>query len=409
MSVFAGLDIGTTQIRVVVSGITEKNSLDFLGTGIASSTGLRQGVIINLDDTIAAVSEAIEAAVLESGYEVEDLFVGVSGPRIESVNSKGVVAISSKGKERKVSDDDIKRVVEAAKAIVIPVDREILHSIVREYKVDDKDKIKQPLNILGVRLEADTHIITAPVSYSHNIINCVKRSGYEVSAIFLNVFAAGRAVITTEEMELGVIHIDIGGGSTGVVAYVDGAPFSTFVLPVGGNNVSYDIFDVFKIPFLAADKIKITYGTCYPPMVDRDEPILVPSSGGGPAYEVSLKMLSEVAEARMAEIFEIIRDKLDRQEITKRIGGGVVITGGGALLNGTAELASNIFGVPARIGYPMGISNLPDSVMSPSYATCVGLALLGKDLFLQYGYDAGKDKKSSVFAGFKQWLRNFFE
>ncbi|AEJ61197.1 cell division protein FtsA [Spirochaeta thermophila DSM 6578] len=406
--VVVGLDIGTTQVRSLIAELSERGELEVTGVGRAVSPGLRRGVVINIDATLEAVREAIEHAEMMAGREVEDVFTGIAGTHIEGINSKGVVAVSPKGKERKVSQEDIVRVLDAAKALGLPMDREILHAIPQEYKVDEQDHIKDPLNILGVRLEADVHIITGSVTASQNLIKCVQRAGYDVHGLFLEALAAGKAVLTEDEKDLGVVHIDIGGGTTDVVVYLGGAPYLTGAIPIGASQVTSDLSIMLETPFEAAERLKRQSGCCFLPLVE-DEEVIIPGVGGRPPLATSRAEVVHIIQARMTEIYELILEKIQKKGYLPHVGGGVVLTGGGALLEGASELAMEVFGKPARVGYPMGVKGLPPEFETPEFATAVGLLLFGKEVLLEEGVRPLSQRRSSWFSSIGQWLKNFFE
>jgi len=375
-----GLDIGTTKVCVVIGERNEKGVIDITGVGISPSTGMKKGVVINIEATIKAITDAIEAAEVMSGQEVHYCWTGIGGSHIEGINSRGVVAITGQKREnREISRDDINRVIEAARAVVVPLDRQIIQTIPQSYIVDDHRGIKDPHGMIGVRLESEVHIITVSVTSMKNLLRCVNRAGFEANRyLLLQVLAAGRAVLTQEEQELGVALIDLGGGTTDVLVYYDGAPYSTFTIPIGGCEVTKDISMIKGISTEMAEKIKHDYACCWEPLLE-DEDILVPDMAGRPPIRIPRSHVYAIVRPRMEEIFELVKKELDRI-LPRPLTGGVVITGGGAALTGTVELAGEIFDMPVRLGVPIRFANLGSLVneyCTPAHATAIGLVLEG--------------------------------
>ncbi|MCL2128350.1 MAG: cell division protein FtsA [Treponema sp.] len=377
-----GLDIGTTKVCVVIGERNEKGILEITGVGVSPSTGMRKGVVVNIEATIKSITEAVEAAEMMSGREVHACWTGIGGNHIEGINSRGVVAIAGQKREnREISRDDMYRVIEAARAVVIPLDRQIIQTIPQSYIVDDHRGIKDPLGMIGVRLESEVHIITSSATSMENLIRCVNRAGFKAhKSLLLQVLAAGRAVLTPEEQELGVALIDIGGGTTDVLVYFDGAPYSTFTIPVGGVEVTKDISTIKSISIEIAEKIKHESACCWEPLIEHNDDILVPGMGGRPPMAIPRRHIYTIVRPRMEEIFDLVKQKLDCLGLPRTLSGGVVITGGGALLTGAVELASDIFKKPVRLGTPIRFANLGglvDEYRVPAYATAIGLVLEG--------------------------------
>jgi cell division protein FtsA len=402
-----GLDIGTTKISAIVGEINESGTLDLLGVGKAHSRGLRKGVVINIESTVKSIIAAVEAAEMMSGREVSEVFTGLGGSNIEGINSRGVVAVTGKGKE--ITQDDVDRVVDAAKAIMIPMDREVIHVIPQEFIVDEQGGIKNPVGIIGVRLEAEVHIITASVASAQNIIRCVNRSGFKVNDIVLECLAAARATLSSDEKELGTLLIDIGGGTTNILTYIEGAPYYTDVLPIGGEQVTGDISIMLKTPVDSAEKIKIASGCCYMGLIEGDEELYIPSVGGRQPRRIAKRELVEILQPRMTELFTMIKERIDKKGYMKMLGGGVVITGGGSLLAGAVDLAAEVFGLPARIGYPIKLGGLVEEMSSPEYATGVGLVLYGAQQAEHGDYSRVQKKTSgkSMFDKMADWFKEF--
>jgi len=402
-----GLDIGTTKVCAVIGEWNENGKVQITGVGTSPSEGLRRGVVVNIEATMRAVNAAIEAAEMMSGREVQEVVTGIGGAHIEGINSRGVVAVTGKGRE--INRNDVQRVIDAAKAIVIPMDREVIHVIPQEFVVDDQGGIKDPLDMIGIRLEAEVHIITGSVTSAQNLLKCVNRAGFRVQDIVLQSLASGKAVLSKEEMELGVLLIDLGGGTTDVLMYSDGAPFFTDVLSVGGGQVTNDISIMLKTPYEAAEKIKREAGCAYLPMVDSEEEVIIPGVGGWPAASIPRKEVCKIVQPRMEEIFEMVKTRLEKKGLLAHLGGGVVVTGGGAELPGTAELAREVFGIPARVGYPVKADGLTDVYQKAAYATGVGLVLYASEFVeAEEGRQLPVKRSGDSFAGkIKNWFKEF--
>ncbi len=370
--IIVGLDIGTTKICAVV-GESRPDAVEIIGMGSHPSEGLRKGVVINIEDTVNSIKEAVEEAETMAGCEISSVYAGIAGGHIKGFNSQGVIAL----KEKEVTKKDIERVIEAASAQAIPMDREVIHTLTQEFIVDDQDGIVDPLGMSGVRLEAKIHIVTGAVTSAQNIIKCVNRAGLDVHDIVLESIASSEAVLSKEERNLGAALIDFGGGTTDMAIFSKGAIKHTSVLSLGGDNLTYDIAIGLRTPRLDAEKIKIKYGCGLVSLIGKDETIEVPGVGGRKPRVMSRQILGEILEPRVEEIFTLIYGELIRAEYEDAISSGVVITGGSAELTGVPELAEQIFNAPARVGYPQGIGGLVEVVNKPMYATAVGLVLYG--------------------------------
>ncbi|MDR2479477.1 MAG: cell division protein FtsA [Treponema sp.] len=412
----AGLDIGTTKVCAVIGERGEQGVLEITGVGLSPSTGLRQGVVVNIEATLNAVKEAIGAAEMMSGHEVSECWIGIGGKHIEGINSRGVVAISKKNTEdREIGPEDVAKVIEAAKAVVIPMDRSILEVLPHSYVVDNQKGIRDPLDMMGVRLEADVHIVTCQYTCAQNLNKCVNRAGFRVKDLILQSLAAGRAVLSQEEKDLGTVLVDLGGGSTNVLVYTDGAPYSTFTVPAGGADVTNDISKVKHISFEVAEKIKIDSGCCWEPLIENDEDILVPGVGGRPPMPIPRLEIAAIIKYRMKEIFEKVKEKMDIEDLSRRLGGGIVLTGGGAKLTGVAELAGEVFDVPVRSGSPIRfpeLRGLVEEYRNPAYATAIGLLLEGNDREIKVQpegiTDVRKPIKDPLFSRLKFWVKREF-
>ena len=405
-NIVVGLDIGTTKICAIVGEVKEDGRIDIVGIGSHPSHGLRKGVVVNIESTVESIKKAVEEAELMAGVEINAVFTGIAGSHIKSFNSRGVIAI----KDREISKADVDRVIEAAKAVAIPMDREILHVLPQEFSIDDQDGIKEPLGMSGVRLEAEVHIVTGAVTSAQNIIKSCNRAGLDVLDIVLEPLASSYAVLSNDEKELGVAVVDVGGGTTDLAIFVEGGIWHTAVIAIGGNHLTNDIAVGLRTPAAEAEKIKKRYGCALTNMVRGDETIEVASVGGRPPRVLSRQMLSEIIEPRVEEIFGLVLKEFRKTGFEERIASGVVITGGTAIMEGIPEAAERVMEMPARRGLPMNISGLVDVVNSPMYATGVGLVLFGAQ---QAG--AGKVKRISdgnlfakVIGRMREWVENFF-
>lgn len=369
-----GLDIGTTKICVVVGSLTP-NGVDIVGIGASPSNGLRKGVVVNIEQTVQSIKKALEEAELMAGCEIRSVYAGIAGGHIKGFNSHGVIAV--KGGE--VSARDMERAIDAAKAVAIPMDREVIHILPQEYIVDEQRGIVDPLGMAGVRLEVKVHIVTGAVTSAQNIVRSCHRSGLDVSDIVLESLASSKAVLTEEEREIGVVLIDMGGGTTDIAVFNNDSIKYTGVLALGGTNLTNDIAFGLRTPMLAAEKIKIKHGCALAEMVREDEPIEVPSVGGREPRRLSRRLLAEICEPRMEEILSLVDRDLVQSGYKNLIGAGAVLTGGTALLEGVPELAEEIFGMPTRVGLPSNVGGLKDVVAGPAFATATGLLLYGAE------------------------------
>ncbi len=367
-----GLDIGTTKICSVV-GEVGGGEINIIGIGTHPSIGLRKGVVVNIESTVDSIKKAVEEAELMAGCEISSVYAGIAGGHITGFNSRGIVAI--KGSE--ITANDVERVIDAARAVAIPMDREVIHVLPQEYIVDDQTGIQNPVGMAGVRLEAKIHIVTGAVTSAHNIVKCCNRSGLDVCDIVLESLASGEAVLSDEEKELGTALIDLGGGTTDLAVFAGKNIKHTFVLALGGNNLTNDIAIGLRAPHADAEKIKTRFGTCLPHSVSAEDMIEVPGMGGREARKLPRQILGEILEPRMEEIFTLIKREIYRAGMEASIPSGLVLTSGTSLLDGTTEIAESVFNLQTRLGKPQGISGLVDVVNNPMYATGVGLVLYG--------------------------------
>ncbi|WP_309474817.1 cell division protein FtsA [Dissulfurirhabdus thermomarina] len=372
--IVVGLDIGTTKICAVV-GEVHSDGVEVVGVGTHPSDGLRKGVVVNIESTVNSIRKAVEEAELMAGCEIGAVYVGIAGSHIKGFNSHGVIAV----KGREVSQDDVDRVIDAARAVAIPLDREVIHTLPQEYIVDDQDGILDPVGMTGVRLEARVHIVTGAVTAAQNLIKCANRAGLDVVDIVLQPLASAEAVLTDEERALGVALVDFGGGTTDLAIFADSTIKHTSVLGLGGNNLTNDIAVGLRTPMREAERIKVGHGCCASGLVGRDEMVEVPSVGGRKPRLLSRQVLAEILEPRVEEIFSLIDQDIERTGLKDLLASGVVLTGGTAELEGMVEVAEQVFQLPARVGYPRRVGGLVDVVSAPMYATAVGLVLYGVD------------------------------
>ena len=398
-----GLDIGTTKICVIVAERTE-NGVDIIGIGTHPSRGLRKGVVVDIDATVTSIKHAVEEAELMADCEITSIFAGIAGSHIRSLNSHGVVAV----KEREVSEGDVRRVIDAAKAVAIPMDREVIHVIPQEFIIDDQDGVREPLGMSGVRLEAKIHIVTAAVASAQNIVKCANKAGLNVIDIVLEPLASAEAVLADDESDLGVCLIDIGGGTTDLAVFAEGSIKHTSVLGLGGYHITNDIAVGLRTPFDEAERIKKKFGVASARYLGSDDVITVPSVGGRRPREVSRKILCEVIEPRVDEILSLGRQVLVQAGLDGKIPSGVVLTGGCSALDGLVDLAEEIFESPVRPGIPTRIGGLQDVVRSPMYATGVGLALFGASQSRGRMSTRFRIRDESIFGRVKQRLRDWF-
>ena len=369
-----GLDIGTTKICAVVGEVTE-DGVDVVGIGTSPSTGLRKGVVVNIEETVKSVQKALEEAELMAGCEIRSVYAGIAGSHIKGFNSHGVIAV--KGGE--VTQKDVDRALEAASAVAIPLDREVIHTLPQEFIVDDQRGIIHPLGMAGVRLEVKVHIVTGAVTSAQNIVRSCHRSGLDVSDIVLEALASAKAVLTEEERELGVALVDLGGGTTDIAIFANDTIKHTGVLALGGQNLTNDIAFGLRTPMASAERIKVKYGCAMVDLVQQDEVIEVSTVGGREPRRLSRQLLAEIRQPRMEEVLDLVDQELTRSGCKHLISAGVVLTGGSALIDGCQELAEQVFNLPTRIGYPRNVGGLKDVVNSPKYATAVGLLRYGAE------------------------------
>ncbi len=400
--IIAGLDIGTTKVAVVVGREDEYGNVNIIGMGTAPSQGLRRGVVINIEKTVESIKSAVEQAELMCGHKISKVYAGIAGDHIRSINSKGVVGVKSE--DRIITQKDVDRALEAATAIALPVEREILHVLPQEYIVDNQDGIKNPVQMAGVRLEAEVHIVTAAVASAQNIVKCIDAAGLQVADIVLEPYASSLAVLQDDEKELGVCIMDIGGGTTDIAIFFDGSIRFTSVLGLGGQHVTSDVSKGLRTSMEQAEEIKKRYGIAMQSLMERDELIRVRGVGGRAPREISRSVISAIIQPRMEEMFQLALREMEKSNILDSVSAGVVLTGGASLLEGTAELAEQVMGVPVKIGLPLVKGGLEETVRSPIYATGVGLIYYA----LQHGEQPGGDYPKT-FGWVVKRLKEIFE
>ena len=400
-----GLDIGTTKICAVVGELAESGVVEVVGIGTAVCAGMRKGVVVNIEQTVRSIRTAIEAAELMAGCEIHSVYVGIAGGHINGINSHGVIAISG----GEVTQRDIDRALDAARAVNIPADREVIHILPQEYIVDNQRGIADPLGMAGVRLEVKVHIVTGAVSSAQNIVRSCHRSDVEVSDIALESLASAKAVLTDEEREIGVALVDLGGGTSDIAIFVNGSIKHTAVLALGGQNLSNDIAFGLRTPMAAAERIKRRYGCALTDLVRDDEYIEVPSVGGRESRRLSRRVLAEICEPRMEEILRLVDQIIVRSGYKDMIGAGVVLTGGASLIEGCRELGEEVFNLSTRIGYPRNVGGLKDVVNNPKFSTAVGLLRYGaeKEMSGQKKFPTSRTETGifeSVLKRMKKWF-----
>ncbi|MEM6301347.1 MAG: cell division protein FtsA [Pseudomonadota bacterium] len=368
-----GLDIGTSKVVAIVAEVGADDSLEIVGIGSHPSKGMKKGVVVNIESTVQSIQRAVDEAELMAGCQIHSVFVGIAGSHIRSLNSHGIVAI----KDQEVVEQDLERVIDAARAVAIPADQKVLHVLPQEYVVDNQEGIKEPQGMSGVRLEAKVHLVTCAVNAAQNIEKCIRRCGLEVEDIILEQLASSYSVLTDDERELGVCLVDIGGGTTDIAIFTEGSIRHTGVIPIAGDQVTNDIAMALRTPSQHAEEIKIRYACALTQLAAANETIKVPSVGDRPPRDLSRQSLAEVVEPRYDELFTLVQAELRRSGFEDLIPSGIVLTGGTSKMEGAAELAEEIFHMPVRVGYPQSIEGLADVVRNPIYATAVGLLLYG--------------------------------
>ena len=404
-NLIVGLDIGTSKIVTIVAELLPEGTLKVIGLGQHPSRGLKKGVVINIDSTMQAIQRSIEEAELMADCKIKTVFTGIAGNHIKSLNSHGMVKI----KDAEVSQMDVDRVVETARAVALPADQQILHILTQEFIIDGQDDVREPLGMSGMKLEVKVHIVTGAVAAAQNIVKCIKRCGLEVSDLILQPLASSTAVLTEDEKELGVCLVDIGGGTTDIAVFKNGSIRHTAVIAVAGDQMTNDIAVAFRTPTQSAEDIKIKHGCALRQLADAREAVEVPGVDGREARQLSIQTLAEVIEPRVVELYELVLQELRRSGMEEMIASGVVITGGSAMMRGMMELGEEIFHMPVRLGMPRYVGGLSEVVSNPRYATGVGLILMGKQQLERHL--TGQMESSPVgrvFDKMKSWFQGNF-
>ena len=404
-NLIVGLDIGTSKIVAIVAELQPDGLLNVIGLGQHSSKGLKKGVVINIDSTMEAIQRAIEEAELMANCKITDVYTGIAGSHIKSINSHGMVKI----KDTEVSQLDVDKVIETACAITLPNDQQVLHILTQEYVIDGQEDVRQPLGMSGMKLEVKVHIVTGAIAAAQNIVKCIKRCGLEVSELVLQPLASSMAVLTDDEKELGVCLVDIGGGTTDIAVLRHGSIRHTAVIPIAGDQINNDIAVAFRTPLPSAEEIKIKHGYAARSLASASEQIEIPVVDGKESKTISTLSLAEVIEARLVELYELVASELKRSGMEDMIASGIVITGGSSLMKGMVNLGESVFRMPVRIGTPRNVGGLSEVVSNPRYATGVGLVLMGKQqLERQLSGQMEMSSVTRVFDKMKSWFQGNF-
>lgn len=401
-NLIVGLDIGTTKVAAIVGEITSEGNIEVIGIGQTPSRGLKKGVVVNLESTVNSIQRAIEEAELMAGCQIKSVFAGIAGSHIKSLNSHGIVAI----KDKEVTQYDIDRVIDSARAVAIPADQKILHILPQEFVIDQQEGIKEAIGMSGIRLEAKVHMVTSSVSAQQNIIKCIRRCGLEVDDIVLEQLASCNAVLTEDEKELGICLIDIGGGTTDIAVFVDGAIKHTAVIPIAGDQVTNDIAVALRTPTVNAEDIKRKYACALTQLAHVEGTIDVPSIGDRGPRKISMQNLAEIIEPRYEELLMLVQSELRRSGYEELIAAGIVLTGGSSKVTGLIELAEEIFHMPVRMGIPQNVMGLPEVVRNPIYSTGIGLLIYGKE-HQSYGRNI-ENEGTSWWSKIKSWFQGNF-
>ncbi|MDQ3880025.1 MAG: cell division protein FtsA [Chloroflexota bacterium] len=406
-AVLVGIDAGTTKVTTLIGEVGRGGDVNIIGYGTVPSSGLKKGMVANIDQTVQSIAASLERAERHSGYKISSAFVSVGGSHISSQNSRGVVAVS--GPRREVSREDVHRATEAARAVQVPSNREVLHVVPRGYIVDGQDGIKDPIGMSAVRLEVETHIVAGAATSVQNLTKCIHQSNVQIDELVISSLAAAEATLTDTEKELGVLVADVGGGTTDIAVFVDGAVYHTAVLPVGGINVTNDVAIGLRTSLNLAEEIKIKHGSADLNQVQPEELLNVAQLGDGGGQTIQRRKLCEIIEARMSEIYALIREEVKASGHAGMLPAGMVLTGGGARLTGSADLARDVLEMPVRVGSPQGVGGLMDELGNPAFATPIGLLLWGAR---HLGSDTlGPPMRQPAGAGvgrFVGWLRGLF-
>jgi cell division protein FtsA len=401
-NLIVGLDIGTSKIVAIVAELQPEGTVKVIGLGQHLSRGLKKGVVINIESTMQSIQRALEEAELMADCKINNVYTGIAGSHIKSLNSHGMVKI----KDAEVSQMDVDRVIETARAIALPADQQILHILTQEFIIDGQEDVREPLGMSGMKLEVKVHIVTGAVAAAQNIVKCIKRCGIEVSDLILQPLASSLAVLTEDEKELGVCLVDIGGGTTDIAVFKQGAIRHTAVVPIAGDQMTNDVAVAFRTPTQSAEDIKVKHGCALRQLADPREIVEVPGVDGREPRQLSVQTLAEVLEPRVVELYELVLNELRRSGMEEMIASGIVITGGSAMMRGMVELGEEIFHMPVRMGLPRYVGGLSEVVSNPRYATGVGLVLMGKQ---QLERHMSGQMESSSFGRILDKMKSWFQ
>jgi cell division protein FtsA len=403
--IIIGLDIGTSKVVAIVAELMPEGALNVIGLGQHASRGLKKGVVINIDSTVNAIQRAIEEAELMADCKIKDVFTGIAGSHVQSINARGMVKI----KDAEVSQADMSRVIETAQAIALPSDQQVLHILTQEYIIDGQEDIREPLGMSGMKLEVKVHIVTGAVAAAQNIVKSIKRCGLEVSDLILQPIASSEAVLTEDEKELGVCLVDIGGGTTDIAVFKQGAIRHTAVIPIAGDQITNDVAVALRTPTQSAEDIKIKHGCALRQLADPREVVEVQGTDGRESRQLSVQTLAEVIEPRVVELYDFVLAELRRSGLEEMIASGIVITGGSAMMKGMVELGEEIFHMPVRLGLPRYVGGLSEVVSNPRYATGVGLLIMGKrEVEQHYQRNLDANSLSRVLEIMRSWFQGNF-
>jgi cell division protein FtsA len=402
-NMIVGLDIGTSKVVAIVGEVVADGQMKIVGIGSQPSRGMKKGVVVDIEATVNSIERAVEEAELMAGCHIHSVYVGIAGNHVKSLNSHGIVAV----REHEVTQADVDRVIDSARAVTIPADQKVLHVLSQEYMVDHQDGVREPVGMSGVRLEAKVHLVTCAVNAVQNIEKCLRRCGLEVDDVILEQLASSHAVLTDDERELGVCMVDIGGGTSDIAIFTDGAIRHTANIPIAGDQVTNDIAMMLRTPRQHASDLKVKYACALAQMVGADETIQVPSVGDRPPRNLTRQRLAEVVESRYDELFTLIQAEIRRSGFEQLIPGGIVLTGGASKIEGAVELAEEIFHAPVRLGIPQGMTGLTDVVRNPIYSTSVGLLLYAMKREKQ-ALPAGSSHRPGGIEWLKRWVQKYF-
>lgn len=403
-NLLVAMDIGTSKIVTIVGEISDDGEIEVIGLGSHPSNGLKKGVVVNIESTVSSMQRSAEEAELMAGCQIHSVYAGIAGSHIRSLNSHGIVAI----RDREVTQVDLDRVIDAARAVAIPADQRVLHVLPQEYIIDDQEGIREPIGMAGVRLEAKVHIVSGAASAAQNIVKCVRRCGLEVDDFILEQLASSYSVLMTDEKELGVCLVDIGGGTTDIAVFIGGAIVHTAVIPIAGDQVTNDIAVALRTPTQFAEQIKVKYACALAQLATTDETIEVPSVGDRPPRRLARQTLAEVVEPRYDELFGLVLAELRRSGFENLIASGVVLTGGSSKMEGVIDLAEEVFHMPVRLGVPQFVTGLTEVVSNPIHATGVGLLLFAREQRRKGVEGANISGFSAVVARLKSWFEGHF-